>query len=206
MFNSLSIKRLLLVFSVAAFSHVVYAQEEADIAAGKQHYETNCLSCHGVNGGSLVPTQPILAGQHAGYLSAQLKLFRSGERKDNLMLPFSVNLSDADIANLAAYMTAQTPVIAGSADVEAASRAEKLYRGGDIARGIPACTACHGPTGAGISPLYPRLSGQYAAYTASSLRAYASGERQADAMGVIAGRLTEQEIDDLAAYISGLSH
>jgi len=122
------------------------------------------------------------------------------------MAPFAANLSDADINNLAAYLAAQTPVIAGSADLEAAARAENLYRGGDIARGIPACAACHGPAGAGIPPLYPRLSGQYAEYTASSLRAYASGERQADTMTTISARLTEQEINDLAAYISGLSY
>jgi cytochrome c553 len=97
------------------------------------------------------------------------------------------------------------PVIAGAADMELAQSAEKLYRGGVIADGIPSCASCHGPAGEGIEPVYPRLSGQHAEYTASSLRAYASGERENSIMQAIATKLSDEQITSLAAYISGLA-
>lgn len=191
---------------------VAAAQEtplvDGDAAAGKALYEAQCISCHGVAGGSVIPTQPILAGQYAEYTAAQIAAFRDGVRKNAIMAPLSANLSDDDIADIAAYLAAQTPVIAGATDMELAQSGEKLYRGGDLAAGIPACAACHGPTGAGIAPHYPRISGQYAEYTASSLREYASGAREGGAGGAmndIAAKLSEEQINALAAYISGLA-
>lgn len=176
-----------------------------DSAAGKALYEAQCLSCHGPAGASVVPTQPVLSGQHAEYTAAQLKLLRDGGRKNAIMSPLAANLTDEDIANLAAYLAAQTPVVAGAVDMELARSAEKLYRGGDLEANIPACAACHGPAGAGIAPHYPRVSGQYAEYIASSLREFAGGARQNTEMNAIAARLSEEQIDALAEYISGLA-
>ena len=112
-------------------------------------------------GKSIVPTQPILSGQHDEYLHAQIKAYRDGERQNPVMAGFAKNLSDEDIVNIAAYLSSQTPAIAGAADIELAKSAENLYRGGNIARGIAACGACHGPAGEGVVPFYPRLSGQH---------------------------------------------
>ena len=176
-----------------------------DSAAGKALYDAQCLSCHGPAGASVVPTQPILAGQYAEYTAAQLKLLRDGGRKNLIMSPLAANLSDKDIADIAVYLAAQTPVIAGAAKTELAKSGEKIYRGGVIESAIPACAACHGPAGAGIPPHFPRISGQYAEYTASSLRQYASGERENAIMNPIAAKLTEEQIDSLAEYISGLA-
>ncbi|MGI9297316.1 MAG: c-type cytochrome [Gammaproteobacteria bacterium] len=179
-----------------------------DAAAGAAVYESQCMSCHGPGGGSVVPTQPILAGQYAEYTAAQLAAYRDGARKSPIMAALAANLTDAQIADIAAYLAAQTPVIAGAADITLARGGEKLYRGGDAAAGVPACAACHGPAGAGIPPHYPRLSGQYAEYTAAALREYASGARpggEGGAMNDIAARLTAEQIDALAAYISGLA-
>ncbi|MGI9306770.1 MAG: c-type cytochrome, partial [Gammaproteobacteria bacterium] len=176
-----------------------------DAAAGKTLYEGQCLVCHGVGGASVVPTQPVLAGQYAEYTAAELKKFRDGTRVNAVMAPMGANLSDADIADLSAYLAAQPPAIAGAADMEMARRGEKLYRGGDLEANIPACAACHGPAGEGIPPRYPRLSGQYAEYTASSLREYASGAREAAEMNAVSAKLSEEQIEALAAYISGLA-
>lgn len=197
-----------LLLCVAAAQEEVTPLNDGDAAAGAALYESQCMSCHGPGGGSIVPTQPILAGQYAEYTATQLIAFREGTRKNAIMAALMTNLTDREIADVAAYLAAQTPVIAGAADITLAASAEKLYRGGDIEAGIPACAACHGPAGAGIPPHNPRLSGQYAEYVASSLREYASGARpggEGDAMNDIAARLSEEQINALAAYISGLA-
>ena len=201
-------------FPVAAFALALaagfsaWAQESApaDLKAGGAKYQAVCASCHGVNGASVVPTQPILAGQHAEYLEAQTRLYRDGGRQNAVMGAMAKGLSDAEIRDIAAFLAAQTPVIAGAADMELARSAETLYRGGDIVRGIPACAACHGPAGAGVPPQYPRVSGQHAEYVAITLREYAAETRQNNIMTSISARLTEDEIAALAEYISGLSH
>ena len=177
----------------------------ADAKVGKTLYEKQCMTCHGPAGASVVPTQPILSGQHAEVLVSALREYRGKIRNNAVMIPMAANLSDIDIVNLAAYLSAQTPVVAGAADMELAKSAEKLYRGGVLADGIPACAACHGVTGGGLPPYYPLISGQYAQYTAAALRDYASGKRQNDIMNAIAAKLSEEQIDALAAYISGLA-
>ncbi len=75
---------------------------EADVQAGKAAAAT-CQACHGRNGISVNPQTPNLAGQKSLYLSNQLVAYRSGSRKNNIMSPLAQPLSDADIANLAAY-------------------------------------------------------------------------------------------------------
>lgn len=77
-----------------------------DKAAGEAKTQA-CVGCHGAQGKSLVPTFPKLAGQHAIYLESTLKEFRSGARRNDLMSPFAAGLSDADIADIAAYYEAQ---------------------------------------------------------------------------------------------------
>ncbi len=176
-----------------------------DAKAGEDLYVTKCVVCHGIGGQSVIPTQPILSGQHAEYLQLQLKAYRDGERVNAIMSGMANDLSDDDIANIATYLSAQPPAIVGAGDIELAQSAEKLYRGGDIKRGIAACGACHGPAGEGVVPIYPRLSGQHATYTEATLREFANGKRTGDVMSSIAAKLTDEEIKALAEYISGLA-
>ena len=201
------------VFSIVAFALALAAgvparaQETApaDVKAGGVKYQSVCASCHGVNGASIIPAQPILAGQHFEYLSAQTRLYRDGGRQNAVMGAMAKGLSDEDIRNISAFLSAQNPVISGAGDMDLARSAEALYRGGDVARGIPACSACHGPAGAGVPPDYPRVSGQHAAYAAATLREYAGNTRENNIMSAIAARLTEDEILALSEYISGLA-
>ncbi len=65
-----------------------------------------CVACHGADGIGKAPQYPNLRGQKASYLEKSLKAFRSGERKDPAMGPMAKPLSDAEIANLAAYFEA----------------------------------------------------------------------------------------------------
>jgi cytochrome c553 len=119
----------------------------------------------------------------------------------------AATLTDDDIADLAAYYSAQVPT-GLEADPSYWKAGQKLYRGGDPARNIPACIACHGPTGKGNPPAgYPSLRAQHAAYTQKQLQAYVAGTRpgdQAQIMKTIAQRLTAEDIRNLASYIQGI--
>src|ERR1019366_5636157 len=105
-----------------------------------------CQACHGANGNSVNPEWPSLAGLGADYIAQQLQNFKSGKRSNPVMTGMVVNLSPEDMADLAAYFGSQVTT-ALEADPSHWKAGEKLYRAGDKARDIPACMACHGPTG-----------------------------------------------------------
>jgi cytochrome c553 len=181
----------------------------ADAGAGKAAV---CGACHGPGGNSSNPEWPKLAGQHSGYTYEQLKVLKSKERLSPVMNAQAVNLSDQDMKDLAAYFATQkaTPGVASPASVKVA---EKLYRGGDAARGLPACGACHGPQGNGnAGAKYPRIGGQHSKYLGNilrQLRGMAGQPMPAQfqnlmTMSAVAGKLSDAEIDALASYINGL--
>lgn len=190
----------------AAAAKDVFTQ--GDAAAGGTKAAA-CFACHGPGGnGAINPDWPKLAGQHSSYIAEQLAAFKSAQRKNPVMLGQAAGLSDNDMKNLGAYFAAQKPV-PGVASKDAVAVAEKLYRAGDAARGVPACAACHGPTGAGnAAGQFPRVGGQNSGYAAAQLKSYKSGERGAQGKGqmmaAIASKLSDQEIQALASYISGL--
>lgn len=195
----------LLAATCILFAH---ASLSADGSADEgQSKSTTCLACHGVGGNSANPEWPSLAGQHAQYLVKQLEAFKNGERKDPLMSPMAAGLSEDDMADLAAYYSAQTPT-GLEADAAKLSRGQRLYRGGDASKSIAACAACHGPTGHGNpTALYPSIAGQHAAYVAKQLRAYRTGSRDTDAnqmMRNVAHDLSDEQIDAVASFVQGL--
>lgn len=192
---------MLLACSLAAVPAVA-----GDAAAGAQKAAV-CGACHGMTGSSVNPEWPNLAGQHESYIAAQLALFKQGVRDNALMMPMAMGLSDQDMLDLGAHFAAQAP--AGlEADPSNWKIGEKLYRGGDTARGLPACIACHGPQGKGNDPAkYPALRSQHAVYTYAQLKAYAEGRRKTpgnDIMQVVASKLTDEEMRALASYTQGL--
>lgn len=179
----------------------------APVAAAPPAKAATCTACHGADGNSVNPVWPSLAGQGAPYIVAQLQAYKSGARVNATMNGMAAALSDEDMQEIADYYAAQAPTIGsvGDLDVEAAAR---LYRGGDAERGIPACMACHGPAGVGnAAAKYPALRGQHPAYTALQLKAYRDGTRPAGhqgMMGMIAGRLSDSDIELLSRYVHGL--
>lgn len=182
------------------------AQAAGDAAAGKNK-SALCASCHGADGNSMVPTFPKLAGQHASYIAKQLADFKSGARKDPTMSGMAMPLSDQDMADLAAYYASQKIAI-GSANAEKAALGKKIYLGGDSAKGISACMACHGPNGAGNpGAKYPALQGQQSMYVVKQLQDFRSGARAndpANMMSSIAAKMSDAEIEAVAEYIAGL--
>jgi len=121
------------------------------------------------------------------------------------MQGFAAQLSDADMRNIAYWVTAK-PAKAGFAkDKDLVALGEKIYRGGIADRQVAACAGCHSPNGAGIPAQYPRLSGQHADYTATQLTHFRDGIRTNSLpMTQVAAKLNDREIKALADYIAGL--
>lgn len=197
---------LLVSASLGAASAVA---QEGSVEAGRTKAVT-CAACHGVDGNSVTPDWPMLAGQHSAYIVRQLKAFKNGERTDVTMKPFADMLTDQDMLDVAAYFAAQKPTPKG-ADPSLVGLGQQIYRGGVPDRGVAACIACHGPEGNG-NPLaaYPRVGGQHASYVTKQLNAYRTGDRRSDVdlnqmMRNVAGQLFEDEIRALASYLQGLN-
>jgi cytochrome c553 len=183
-----------------------------------------CAACHGADGNPAIPMYPRIAGQSEIFIAKQLALFASGERHSGLaavMAPFAQVLSPQEMRDVGAFFAKQKAG-AGVADDSVVADGtyaglkyfeigQQLFRGGDAARGIPACMSCHGPDGAGNpGPAYPHIAGQQAEYTARRLQEYQAGvtsERDParfNIMAKVAHPLTEQEIGALASYLQGL--
>jgi cytochrome c553 len=184
----------------------------ADPAKGQTIAGQVCAACHGPDGNSAQAVNPSLAGQHAEYTAKQLANFKPqdgkpAERPSAIMAGMAAPLSADDMRNLGAWFASQKPQPRAARDAKLVKLGQAIYRGGIAAKGVAACTACHGPQGAGIPAQFPRLAGQYAEYTAAQLKAFRSGDRGNDPnrmMRAIAERLSDQEIDALADYIAGL--
>jgi cytochrome c553 len=175
-----------------------------------------CGACHGVGGNSQNPEWPNLAGQSPTYIAEQVHLFKDNVRANPVMAPIVAPLTNEDINDLAMYFATQTP--AGlEADPSYWKAGEKLYRNGDPARQIPACTACHGPLGRGnLAAAYPALRAQHSVYTVKQLNDYSKDVRYPGAaagkpatpnaviMATIAKRLTPEDIRDVASYLQGM--
>ncbi len=188
---------------------VLPVMAQGDAAQGKEK-SAICAACHGVDGNSTVAMWPKLAGQHAAYLEWQTTLIRSGARSVPEMAGIAAGLSDQDISDLAAFFAAQDskPAVA---DPALLGQGERLYRAGNPKTGVPACMACHGPSGEG-NPLagYPALAGQHSVYTASMLTRFRSGvtwgedDPGSTVMAGVARPMSESEITAVSSYIQGL--
>lgn len=184
-------------------------QADADASAG-QALAQPCAACHGPQGISPSGAFPNLAGQQMSYLAKQIMDIRDGNREVPQMAGQVDDYSDQDAWNVAAHFAGQEANLgqANDEDAELLARGEEIYRAGDMAKGIPACSACHLPTGVGIgSAVYPGLSGQYAQYTVSTLQAFASGDRSNspnNVMADIAAKMSDADMEAVANYVLGL--
>lgn len=189
------------------------AAAKPDMAKAQQIVNTVCAACHGADGNSVASTNPNIAGQIGDYITLQLAHFKAGVRVNATMQAMSATLSEADMQALGAYFAQQKPKGLAARDPALVKSAQQLWRGGDAANGVPACAACHSPTGVGIPKNFPRLAGQYADYTYAQLKAFKAGERGADAAGkdvngrimsAIAQKLTDAQMKAIADYAAGL--
>jgi cytochrome c553 len=200
-------KRALGLAAALAAASVALAQDKPPAAASQV-----CAACHGPDGNSVAPANPKIAGQIPEYLQKQLRDFKAQDgkkplRESAIMNGMAANLSDADVKALATYYAGQAQKPSAAADKDLAAQGQKLWRGGDLAHGIPACAGCHGPAGAGIPAEFPRLSGQFADYIVAQLTAFREGKRTNDTNGVmrgVAAHLNDGQIRAVAEYAAGL--
>jgi cytochrome c553 len=198
-----------LVCGASFLASSVWAAEPAppEPAKAQQIVTQLCAACHGADGNSVVPANPNLAQQIPEYTTKQLANFKNGERVNAVMTGMVAALSPEDMANLGVYFWQQNAKPGVATNKELALLGQSLYRGGNAATGVPACSGCHSPDGVGIPKQYPRLAGQHAEYTASQLKAWRSGERANDPnkmMRMIAAKLSDREIQAVSEFIQGL--
>ncbi len=170
----------------------------------------NCTACHGEHGVSRNGLYPTLAGMDAAVVYKQLDDFRSGKRSWGAMNAIAQALSLEDSADAAAYFVAQPgglPALTGDRlpapgrSLRESDPAKRLVFAGAPERGIPPCSACHGPGGHKLGA--PALQSQQASYIEGQLVAFAQGMRQNDVfeqMRIIARQLTPDEMHAVAAF------
>jgi cytochrome c553 len=176
-----------------------------DLVKGEASFAAVCAACHGADGNSGIPVNPKLAQQHPEYLVKQLQEFKSGKRANAIMSGFAATLSDADMKDIAYWLTSKSAKPGFAKDKELVTLGERIYRGGIADRQVAACAGCHSPNGAGIPSQYPRLSGQHADYTVAQLIGFRDGTRKnSEQMMQVAAKMNDREIKAVADYIAGL--
>ncbi|MHB8353076.1 MAG: c-type cytochrome [Burkholderiales bacterium] len=192
-----------------------------------------CSICHGdvgsnVNGNSVNPTFPILAGQQAVYLEAEMQEFHEHTRRDkaaqDMMWGIARDFTPEQIKQLAEYFSKQTPMpnpAAADADPTMVAAGQKIFTEGNLEKAVPPCAACHGANAEGNGPI-PRLAGQHADYLYKQLMVFnddAQSEEEHEknpavkedlerphgvAMEGIAHGLSDQQKHDVALYLQSL--
>jgi cytochrome c553 len=184
---------------------VVRAQGSANAAVAV------CLTCHGpaMDAAPVTPGAPViprLDGQHVEYLTKQLREFKSGRRKNDLMAPLLASIGNGQLPALAKYFASQPTTKRPAEDAELVPQGRAVFEQGVEARGVPPCLGCHLENAVG-APMYPRLAGQKAAYIVQQLTNFKSGARTNDPSGLmrnVVKGLTDQEMRAVAAFLSGL--
>jgi cytochrome c553 len=189
------------------------APAQADPAKGQKIAGQVCAACHGAEGNATAPANPKLAGQIPEYVVKQLMNFKPGangrkpERENAIMMGFASQLSPQDMKDVAAFYATQKLVPDVARNKETIELGQRIWRGGIVEKGVPACAGCHGPTGQGVAAQYPLLAGQWAEYTEAQMKAWRSGERANDPnamMRTVAAKLTDREIKAVSDFIAGL--
>ena len=184
-----------------------------DLAKAQTTAKEICAACHGTDGNSATAVNPSLAGMPAEYITLQLMHFKADIRVNPVMKGMTASLSSEDMKALGLHFASQKPKPMAAKDASLLKQGQRLYRGGDSVAGVPACSACHSPDGAGIPRNYPRLAGQYADYSYAQLKAFKTGERGSDkdgkdvngkVMAIIAAKMTDAQMKAVAEYTSGL--
>jgi cytochrome c553 len=167
-----------------------------------------CQGCHGETGNSVEGLIPRLAGQYSDYISKQFRNYKSGEREHQIMNAMSQIISDEELMDISAYFASQQQMSGGGKIGNATGRS--LFTKGSVSRGVLPCEGCHGVNGKGQGPDvfdFPVIGGQNQAYLKVQLQNWRSGARSNSAGGVmnqVAKSLTDDEIQVLSEYVSGL--
>ncbi len=166
-----------------------------------------CGTCHGVDGNSINPMFPRLAGQKAWYIKQQLKEFRAQTRGDPYAVAYmwgmANQLSNATIDALANYFSHQTPGPGTPHSPAVIAQGRAIFEHGIPTQGVPACAACHGPQALGTN-LFPRLAGQHAEYILKQLQSFQNNMRKVAIMHGVAQTLHKSQMKEVADYLESL--
>ena len=201
-------KKIIVSSMVLMFTFAGAVHAAGDAEAGKTKAAA-CGGCHGMDGNSLVPTFPKLAGQGEKYIAKQLAEFKANTTRQNeMMLGMAAALSEEDAADIGAFYATQKLAGPAPADESKLAMGKQIYKGGNLTEGIPACQGCHGPRGGGIAGSgYPQVGGQYADYTLAQLKAFRDGTRSNDDKALMRSIIKDMSDEQLAAvanYIATL--
>jgi cytochrome c553 len=198
-----------MLLGVTAYCTAVAAPPKGDPEKGKQIATQVCLACHGVDGNGTEPTNPEfpkLAGKQPEYLLKQLKDFKAGKRKNEIMAGMVANLTPDDMANLSLYYAGQKAKPGVVKNPALVAQGKKIYMDGNPDAGVPACAGCHEADASGYA-FFPHLAGQHTEYTFLQLKRFNTGERDNDkglAMQSVTAKMTEQEMRAVAEYLAGV--
>jgi cytochrome c553 len=195
------------VLAAALLAQAPARAQETDLEAGRKKAQY-CAGCHGADGNSQLTDYPVLAGQTSRYLYLQLKDYKSGLRKSDMMTPAVAPLSKEDMLALAAYYAAQRAkgprVSKGEESVPFQPDPDRVAAG-KRKSAETLCTMCHLGEFAGQNEV-PRVAGQHPEYVVRQLKDYRSRTRTNDAgtMTAVARTLSDKDIEDLAQYLASL--
>ncbi|MBI5920636.1 MAG: cytochrome c4 [Betaproteobacteria bacterium] len=184
-----------------------------DPAKGQQIVAAVCSACHNTDGNSVISTNPKLAGQQPEYLLKQMKDFKGDGGKpariNPVMNAMIAAYNEEQMRDIAAYLSEQKPKGGKAKNYETIEFGRKIYRAGDQARGLPACAGCHGPAGAGIPGLFPRIAGQFPEYTEAQLKSFRAGDNSRTndpnmMMRMVTHGMSNVVIRAVSDYIAGL--
>ncbi len=157
-----------------------------------------CLGCHGHDGNSSHPAMPSLAGQNATYLIKAMKKYRASKRGNKMMTDVAKGLSDNDIERNATYFATRTPV---STSQTSSTNALPIFDPlGDGERLAASCNGCHGKNGNNPNKGTPRLAGLSTTYLNDAISSYRDKKRNHAMMQMLAGFLSETDIEKLSLY------
>jgi len=195
-------------FSIGACSNVLRSRNLGNPeVSGQTLAQQVCSNCHGLKGVAVSPNVPNLAAQQKTYLASQLAQFRNHSRRDpfavRYMWGISRSLTDKQIAELADYYAAQRPAATQASAAEdqvAAGRA--IFTQGLADKGVPACSSCHGPNGAG-NATFPRIAGQHSDYIVKQLSNLGATDDRpgSEVMKPVASKLRPQDRENVASYL-----
>lgn len=203
-----TLKAITMLLALAGATTLAQAQDVKGDAKAGEKKNAMCIGCHGIEGYQasfpLIYKVPKISGQNGKYIAAALDAYRKGDRMHPSMRGVAGSLTDQDIADLAAYYEAHGKDAAAAAVPATAELPTALKDK------LAVCVACHGTNFNNTTdPGNPRLAGQHADYLAVALRSYqVEGNhvygRANATMGGMAKPLSEAEIKQIAAFLSGL--
>tara|TARA_R110002012_G_scaffold185316_2_gene351867 strand:- start:70 stop:651 length:582 start_codon:yes stop_codon:yes gene_type:complete len=162
-----------------------------DPAAGRK-VANMCRTCHGLDGLAKIPIAPHIGGEPESYLQRQLRAFKSGIRRHEMMSVVASGMSERQIDDVSAWYAAHTATAS-------------LPKGADPARAPEACTACHGIDGIALQADAPNLAGETNIYIDTQLKAFRGGKRVHEIMSGIAAGMSDAKIRAAADWYASMT-